>query len=102
MKAAPRGPARSAATDLALRSVRIPFVQKASLTAAGRTEELFLIDLGLRGAFAEREEPLTVGERVTLRFSLPGNVIPLTFACRVACERRFHRPWPVAGDGGEP
>jgi len=50
----------------------------------GRTEDLFLVDLGLRGAFAERAEALTVGEPVILVFRLPGNEIPLRFECRVA------------------
>ena len=83
MKAASRGPARrDAASDL--RDIRIPFIQKAALTVRGHTEHLFLVDLGLRGAFAEREAPLPTGERVALRFSLPGKEIPINFGCRVA------------------
>ena len=83
MKEVPRGPARRDAPG-SLGAVRIPFIQKAALTAGGRTEHLFLVDLGLRGAFAERGEPLRVGDQVTLRFALPGNEIPLTIGCRVA------------------
>ena len=83
MKAVARGPADNAVAGT-LRTLRIPFIQKAALTVAGRTEHLFLVDLGLLGAFAERASPLPVGERVTLSFTLPGNEIALTFGCRVA------------------
>ena len=83
MMAAPRDPARRDAAG-SLRAVRIPFIHKAALTVDGSTEHLFLVDLGLRGAFAERTAALPLGEAVTLRFSLPGNEIPLTIGCRVA------------------
>jgi Tfp pilus assembly protein PilZ len=83
MKAVPRTPAERAAAGT-LRAVRIPFIQKAALTHAGRTEDLFVVDLGLWGAFAERDTPLPVGESAVLRFTLPGNEIPLTFGCQVA------------------
>ena len=83
MKAVPRDPARRDAAG-SLRAVRIPFIQKAALTVGGRTEHLFLVDLGLHGAFAERAAALPVGETVTLVFTLPGNEIPLTVGCRVA------------------
>ena len=83
MKAVSRGPARRAAASN-LRDIRIPFIQKAALTVRGVTEHPFLVDLGLRGAFAERPAALPVGERVVLRFNLPGNEIPLTVGCRVA------------------
>jgi len=83
MKAEPRRPAGPSAAGT-LRAVRIPFIHKAALTAGDRTEEIFLVDLGLCGAFAERGAPLPVGEGVTLRFTLPGNDIALTFTCRVA------------------
>ena len=83
MKAEPGRPADEDSAG-APRAVRIPFFRKAALTAGGRTEDVFLVDLGLSGAFAERDVSLPVGERVTLRFTLPGNEIALTFACRVA------------------
>jgi len=83
MKAAVRTPAERAAAG-AVRAIRIPFIQKGELTHAGQVERLFLVDLGLFGAFAEREAPLPVGGAATLRFTLPGNEIPLTFSCRVA------------------
>jgi hypothetical protein len=83
MKAEPRGPAQLPAAGT-LRAVRIPFFHRAALTVGDHTEPLFLVDLGLFGAFAERAAALPVGERVSLRFTLPGNEIPLTFGCRVA------------------
>lgn len=64
--------------------LRIPFVQRATLSHGGRSEELFLVDLGVAGAFAERAEPLPVGETVTLRFPLPGNDRCIEATCRVA------------------
>jgi hypothetical protein len=83
MKAEPRRPERPSPAG-ALRSIRIPFIHKAVLTVAGHAEPLFLVDLGLFGAFAERAAGLPVGSSATLRFTLPGNEIPLTFGCRVA------------------
>lgn len=145
-KAVSPGSAEAVPSDAVLRRVRIPFIQRATLNHDGRDEELFLVDLGLAGAFAERDEPLPVGERVTVRFSLPGNDIPVTAACRVSWwnppgerlasknlpagvglefvevseddrarlrrhlveylhresgNRRFHRSWPLAGEGRE-
>ena len=67
-----------------LRQVRIPFIQRAALVRAGEREEVFLVDLGLAGAFAERARPLPVGELVSLSFPLPGNVNRLQVVCRVA------------------
>jgi Tfp pilus assembly protein PilZ len=84
MKAVPHTPAERALAEASLRGLRIPFIQKASLSHGAHEEELFLVDLGMRGAFAERDAPLPVGERVMLRFALPGNSIALVFACRVA------------------
>jgi hypothetical protein len=51
---------------------------------AGRTEETFVIDVGLSGAFVERKAPLNVGDGVEIRFCLPENEIPITARCRVA------------------
>ena len=51
---------------------------------ASREDLIRAVDLALSGAFAERAEPLPAGERVELRFHLPGNEIPLVVACRVA------------------
>jgi len=71
--------------DPVLRRIRIPLIRKAALTRAdGRVEELFVIDLGLSGVFVERPDALPTGERVSIRFLLPGNVIPVQAGCRVA------------------
>lgn len=67
-----------------LRQVRIPFIQRASLVHGTEREDVFLVDLGLAGAFAERDQALRVGERVTLSFPLPGNMNRLQAVCRVA------------------
>jgi Tfp pilus assembly protein PilZ len=67
-----------------LDKLRIPFVQRASLAHGAGREDLFLVDLGVAGAFAERERPLPVGEKVTLSFPLPGNDRPIRAVCRVA------------------
>lgn len=69
--------------DVLLR-LRIPFVQRATFTHKGKSEDVFIIDLGLLGVFAERRETLPVGEAVVLRFPLPGNEIPIVARCRVA------------------
>lgn len=83
-KAASSGFADTAASDEVLGQVRIPFVQRGALLHPRGEEPLFLVDLGLSGAFAERAEPLPPGEGLRLRFRLPGNEIPLVVGCRVA------------------
>ena len=77
-----RGSSRLSAEQLG--QLRVPFVQRARLTRGAEREELFLMDLGVAGAFAEREQPLPVGEKVTLSFPLPGNDHPIRATCRVA------------------
>ena len=67
-----------------LRQVRIPFIQRATLAHGGGREDIFLVDLGVSGAFAERDRGLPVGERVQLGFTLPGNVNRIQAVCRVA------------------
>jgi hypothetical protein len=67
-----------------LRKVRIPFVQRATLTHRGDSREGFIIDVGLTGVFFEQAVPLPVGEAVVVTFLLPGNEIPLVARCRVA------------------
>ena len=71
--------------DPVLRRIRIPLIRRATLIRAdGRGEDLFVIDLGLSGIFVERSEALPEGESVRIRFTLPGNEIPLQVGCRVA------------------
>ena len=74
----------AAPSEDVLRRLRIPFVHKASLTLGAQTRDVFTIDMGLAGVFIEHPESLTVGEKVAIRFQLPGNEIPIAAACRVA------------------
>lgn len=66
------------------RKIRIPFIQRAALVHDGGREELFLIDLALRGVFVERAEPLPTDSVVEVSFRLPGNELPIVARCRVA------------------
>jgi hypothetical protein len=75
----PRG-----AGDEVLARIRVPLMQRGSITHQGAAEELFIVDLGLAGVFVERREPLAVGAIVEVRFRLPRNDIPVTARCRVA------------------
>ena len=67
-----------------LRELRIPFVQRALMRHAGGEEEVFTFDLGMRGVFVERSEPLPRDSEVDLTFRLPGNELPVVARCRVA------------------
>jgi Tfp pilus assembly protein PilZ len=77
-------PPSSSLSPEQLRQVRIPFIQRASLVRGTEREDVFLVDLGVCGAFVEREQALPVGERVQLSFPLPGNVNRIQVTCRVA------------------
>jgi hypothetical protein len=82
-------PALSASRALAppesvLRQLRIPFVRRATLASGSWSEDVFLIDIGLAGAFIERAEPLPVDEAFEIRFAWPGSEIPFGARCRVA------------------
>ncbi len=67
-----------------LQQLRIPFVRRATLVSAVRTEEAFLIDIGLAGAFVERAEPLPVDEAIEIQIPWPGSEIAFRARCRVA------------------
>ena len=86
-KVAPPAAADSVLPDAVLRKVRIPFIQRAAVTWSGGREDLFMIDLGLRGVFLERAQPLEDGCEIELRFPLPGNAIAIHARCRVAWSR---------------
>ena len=77
-------PREQAPPESVLRQLRIPFVRKATLAAPGRSEEVFIIDIGLAGAFVERAEPLPVEAELEIRFAWPGSEIPFSARCRVA------------------
>jgi Tfp pilus assembly protein PilZ len=78
--------------DKILTKVRIPFVQKATITHKGKSQEAFTIDVGLAGVYVERSEPLPIGESVVVSFHIPGYEIPLTARCRVAWSHGLDKP----------
>jgi Tfp pilus assembly protein PilZ len=71
-------------TEPALRKIRIPFMQRGTVAIGSLRERLFVVDLGLRGLFIERPEPLSPGQEIEVWFALPGNEIPVHARCRVA------------------
>jgi hypothetical protein len=74
----------SAPPDTVLRQLRIPFVRRATLVGASASEDVFMIDIGMAGAFVERAEALPVDENLEIRFPWPGSEIPFAARCRVA------------------
>jgi Tfp pilus assembly protein PilZ len=64
--------------------IRVPLIQRARLATVAGEEDVFMMDIGLRGVFVERSSPLPVGDEVRIRFLLPGNEIPVAARCRVA------------------
>ena len=83
-KVAPPVPAEGLPTEPALRRIRIPFFQRGTVSIGGVREHLFVIDLGLRGVFIERPQPLDPGQEIEVWFALPGNEIAVHARCRVA------------------
>lgn len=83
MRAAPLS-AEGVPPEPVFRKIRIPFIQRAVLVHDGRREDLFLIDLALRGVFVERAEALAQGAEVDVTFRLPGNELEVSARCRVA------------------
>lgn len=83
MRAAPAS-AEGVPPEPVFRKIRIPFIQRVLLAHEGGREDLFLIDLSLRGVFVERAEPLPAGREVEATFRLPGNELPIVARCRVA------------------
>ncbi len=71
-------------TDVVLQRLRIPFVRRVTLERDGGEEEAFLLDIGLDGAFVERNEPLRPNELITIHFPWPGSEVPFRARCRVA------------------
>jgi Tfp pilus assembly protein PilZ len=83
-KVAPLAATEACPTEPALRKIRIPFIRRGTVAVAGAREDLFIVDLGLRGVFIERPQPLAPGQEIELWFPLPGNEIPVRARCRVA------------------
>ncbi len=71
-------------SDALLSRLRVALVRQAVLCVGDREEPVLAVDLGLRGVFVERAEPLPVDTRVTLRFTLPGNERVMRASGRVA------------------
>jgi len=67
-----------------LQQLRIPFVRRATLVSKLLVEEVFLIDIGLCGAFIERAQALPVDQAIEIRVPWPGSEIPFSARCRVA------------------
>jgi Tfp pilus assembly protein PilZ len=57
--------------------VRIPFVQRATLSVKGVPSTAFLVDLAMDGVFIESVRQPALREEVAVSFCLPGNAIPL-------------------------
>jgi hypothetical protein len=83
-------PPETPPTDDLLRKLRIPYVQRASLTRGAETQAVFILDLGVQGVFVERPG-LPLGETVVVSFQLPGNEIPVVARCRVAWQHESGR-----------
>jgi Tfp pilus assembly protein PilZ len=99
-KVAPVAPAEGLPPEPVLRRIRIPFIQRAQVTVGGTREDLFVVDLGLRGLFLERTEGLAPGEEIQVAFRLPGNEIEVQARCRVAWSRPPGVPAPAGAMGG--
>jgi hypothetical protein len=72
-----------------LRKIRVPCIQRATVALRGGREELFMIDLGLRGVFVEHAQPPADADvdAIEIWFALPGNEIPIHARCRLAWVR---------------
>jgi hypothetical protein len=96
-KVAPVAPVEGLPPEPVLRRIRIPFIQRASFAVGGAREDLFVIDLGLRGVFLERAQPLERGVEIEVWFRLPGNEIAVHARCRVAWFRSAGASGPAGG-----
>ena len=67
-----------------LQQLRIPFVRRITLATSSVSEEVFMIDIGLAGAFIERAEPMAVDQTIEIHVPWPGSEIPFRASCRVA------------------
>ena len=83
-KVAPPATAEGLPAEPALRKIRIPFLQRGTVAIRGVREQLFVVDLGLRGVFLERAQPLEAGQEIEVWFALPGNELAVHARCRVA------------------
>jgi Tfp pilus assembly protein PilZ len=72
--------------------VRIPFVQRATVSVNGVSSSAFIVDLGMEGVFVETTRQPALREEVAVRFCLPGNAIPLEARGPVAWVHEKGRP----------
>ncbi len=79
-------------SKVALEKVRIPFIQRATLSVRGAASTAFLIDLAMEGVFIETTKPPPLHEEVAVSFRLPGNAIPLEARGSVAWVHEKGRP----------
>lgn len=84
LKAALSRASLGARAESVVEKVRIPFIQRAAVSWSGARRDVFLVDLGLEGVFAEIPDAPALGDPVQVRFRIPGNEIPIVAACRVA------------------
>ena len=84
MNPALSSPRESAPPESVLQQLRIPFVRRVALVSTARSEDAFMIDIGLAGAFIERADSLPIDELLEIRFPWPGSEIPFSARCRVA------------------
>ena len=77
-------PRESSPPESVLQQLRIPFVRRVALVSSARSEDAFMIDIGLAGAFVERADSLPIDELLEIRFPWPGSEIPFSARCRVA------------------
>lgn len=84
MNPALSSPRQPAPPESVLQQLRIPFVRRVALASPARREDVFMIDIGLAGAFVERADPLPIGELLEIHFPWPGSEIPFSARCRVA------------------
>jgi Tfp pilus assembly protein PilZ len=76
-----------AAAESVVEKVRVPFIQRASLTRGGQRADVLLLDLGLAGVFVELQDPPALGEQLEVCFCLPGNSISISARSEVAWRR---------------
>jgi hypothetical protein len=93
-RAEPAGAGAGVPPEAVLVKIRIPFVQRARLLHRGTERAVFLVDLGMQGAFAELDTPLPAGDEVEVRFLIPGNEIQVAARCRVAWRHLPDEPPP--------
>lgn len=68
--------------------LRVSFIRRVEVAHAGRTQHGLALDIGVQGLFIEPIVALRVGHAVRVRFTLPGNHLPIEASCHVAWDSR--------------